>query len=530
MIARNKKRLFYTLLAGVLLAGHAEVEAKEWPRNSVDTLAILSYNDFHGAFASDGIIPGAARLVRRMNEERARYPHSIVVSGGDNFSGSYFSKITRGEPSRALYRAMGVEMSAIGNHEFDWGLPYLADTAAQDVPLVCANLTYAHTDDYPEWLVPYRIVERQLKDGSTLRVAFVGLTTTEIYFKTKPENLRGLQFTNPLGAACVQTVYQLRKEGNIDLVILLMHIGTDMRTPYRIIEENAFGLPYIDGLDAIISAHSHERVLDKVNNVPIIQAGCTTTHIGKLLFRIQEFDGRRDISFIGADTIPVSGAEDPGMRDAVQAIMDKYHLSERLADAKELLIHDRYVNKFDYSPVGALVSSAYARCFRAHTQGYENQPVIGVNHYGGIRASLPAGEITRLRAGNVLPFGSPVVAYQFDGKRLKKLLEDGRHNPNGFLQSAHLRLQLKEGKIERIFWLQDKREIEIKEDTPCVVTLDSFITDGGDGYDASLFQGYEIEAFNRQRIITTEAFMDYLKGIKRPITAASTRMPIIQNR
>ena len=57
------------------------------------------------------------------------------------------------------------------------------------------------------------------------------------------------------------------------MIILLMHIGTDMKMPYRITEENAQGLPFIDKVDAIISAHSHELVLDKIKNIPIIQAG-----------------------------------------------------------------------------------------------------------------------------------------------------------------------------------------------------------------------------------------------------------------
>ena len=68
---------------------------------------------------------------------------------------------------------------------------------------------------------------------------------------------------------------------------------------------------------------------------------------------------------------------------------------------------------------------------------------------------------------------------------------------------------------------------EIEDNTPCVVTLDAFITDGGDGYDASLFKGYEIPEFDKLGIISTDAFMDYLKGIKKPITVESTHMPVI---
>ena len=140
---------------------------------------------------------------------------------------------------------------------------------------------------------------------------------------------------------------------------------------------------------------------------------------------------------------------------------------------------------------------------------------------------LQRSDITRLRAGNILPFGSAIVAYRFDGKRLKKLLEDGRKNPNGFLQSSDLTLTLSGNKIEKIVYTRDGQKTEIEDNTPCVVTLDAFITDGGDGYDASLFKGYEIPEFDNLGIISTDAFMDYLKGIKKPITVESTHMPVI---
>ncbi len=522
-----RKQILSVISLGGALIAPLSAQDITTPPNTIDTLAILSFNDFHGAFAPDGNIPGAARLVRATQDERRRYPLSIVVSGGDNFSGSYFAKVTRGEPIKEMFEAMGVEMSAVGNHEFDWGLPFLADTASREVPLVAANITEERRYTHPDWLSPYRIVERELRNGSTLRVAFIGLTTTDTYLKTRPENLEGLQFTHPLGAACIQTVYQLRKEGRIDMIVLLAHIGTDMKAPYRITEENARGLPFIDKVDAILSAHSHERVLDKVNNVPIIQAGANGSHIGRLLFRIEEFEGHRDISFIRGDTLIVEGEEDPETREAVGRIMDKYRLDERLATAKEPLIHDYTINLFEYTPVGALVTTAYARRFLEEMPAYKGRPVIGVNHYGGIRASLPEGDITRLRAGNVLPFGTAIVAYRFDGRRLRRLLEEGRKNPNGFLQSSDLTLVMDGDRIGRIVYTRDGREREIKDDTPCVVTLDAYITDGGDGYDASLFKGYEIREFNRRGILSTDALMDYLREAREPITAESTHMPII---
>ena len=101
---------------------------------------------------------GAARLVQMTQNEKQRYPHSIVVSGGDNFSGSYFSKITKGEPIKEDVRGDGRGNVRIGNHEFDWGLPYLVDTAALNIP-PCGRQYHRREEIYSPQLVeslPYR--------------------------------------------------------------------------------------------------------------------------------------------------------------------------------------------------------------------------------------------------------------------------------------------------------------------------------------------------------------------------------------
>ncbi|MCS2661518.1 hypothetical protein NXW67_17920 [Bacteroides fragilis] len=107
---------------------------------SVDTLSLVSFNDFHGAFASDKGVPGAGKLVQTILTQKEQNKNTIVLSVGDNFSGSYFSRITRGNPLPEMFREMDVKMSAVGNHEFDWGLPYLTDTAKVYMNFVAANI------------------------------------------------------------------------------------------------------------------------------------------------------------------------------------------------------------------------------------------------------------------------------------------------------------------------------------------------------------------------------------------------------
>ena len=221
--------------------------------------------------------------------------------------------------------------------------------------------------------------------------------------------MSGLRFVNP-SRACERTIARLRQKERVDLIIVLAHIGTDMRDPRGFVEDDARDLPFIEGVDAIISGHTHEVVLRRVNDVPIVQAGVNGSHVGKLLFLIRDSAGIRRVDYMGGDTIRVAGSGHPAIRQAVGRIMDRYGLSEVLATAGETLTHDWDVNSLDFTPVGALVTSAYVHCFRKRMPAYADVPVVGVNHFGGIRASLPQGPITRLRAGNVLPFGSPVVA------------------------------------------------------------------------------------------------------------------------
>ena len=325
--------------------------------NVTDTLSLVSFNDFHGAFACDKGVPGAGQLVQTVLTQKEKNKNTIVLSVGDNFSGSYFSRITRGNPLPEMFQEMDVKMSAVGNHEFDWGLPYLTDTAKVYMNFVAANIITDRGDTL-EWAKPYRIVTLNLKNGGTVRVAFVGLTTTDTAHKTSPENIKGLAFVHPVYAARVETACRLKKEGKVDMVVLLMHIGTNMKNRDIIEEENAKLLPFLKGVDAIISGHSHEVVLSKVNDVPIIQAGVNGTHIGKLDFRVVKEEGGNRISYIGGDTIRTEGPSNAHIDSLVDKVLAVYGLSEKLILAKDALIHDRTINKWEYTPVGAYVTAA----------------------------------------------------------------------------------------------------------------------------------------------------------------------------
>lgn len=495
----------------------------------IDTISIITFNDFHGAFAKDRNIPGVGVFVQTILDEKQKHSNTIVVSAGDNFSGSYFSRKTRGNPLPELFKTIGLEVSAIGNHEFDWGLSFLKDSAAIYTDFVAANIVDINNIT-PKWVKPYKIVERKLKNGVIFRIAFVGLTTTGTPLKSNLGINSKLKFIHPLGAASIQTLYELKKEEPVDMIVLLTHIGTNMKIPSCFTEENAKILPYMDKISAIISGHSHNVVLKEINNVPIIQAGVNGSHIGKLLFQVCKNNGEINVSFIRGDTIRVAGKSNKEIENIVDKYIAENDFGQKLTSANDNMIHDRAINELLYTSVGAYVTASYSDCFENLNEDtvLKKLPVIGVNHFGGIRVGFYAGDITKLQAGNVLPFGGYVVAYNLNGKQLKKLLNEDLKTRSGRLQTSFLELEKHLDTVVSITYIKDGQKKIINNSAQCVVVTDIFLAAGGDGYDASIFLGHEIESFNIKRYETTNAFIDYLRKQK-TISNSLAPIPIIKD-
>lgn len=472
-------------------------------QDAKDTISIISFNDFHGMFLQDQHVPGAAALVGTVNSLRKNNPNAIVVSGGDNFSGSYFSLVTRGQLISPMFKHMNVELTAIGNHEFDWGLPYLKDTLATTIPVIAANVNDANMKGNP-WFAPYKIIERKMHDGKMLRIAFVGLTTTASAYKSKPGNLRGITFENPTGAFARTVLTDLRqKEKNVDMIIIVMHIGTNEHLLYPIEETNAEGLPFVDGLNGIVSAHSHEVVLDKINNVPIIQAGMYSNHVAMMRFLVRSYKGNRDISFLDADTVTTqSKLADAQMQKEIDNVANSMKLYEHLTYSKDDMIHDSNVNYYKFTGPGAYIAQSYAYTYsKMHPN--DKRPVIGANHFRGIRASIFKGDLTYIHAANLLPFGGKAIAYQFTGASLLKFFTIGRNSESGYMQTSGLTMKVNDKNQVTNIWYKGK---EIKPDEECVLVTDSYIAASNPYYSVSFF-AKPIAVIGE----TTEVFTNFLR-------------------
>ncbi|MDR2911831.1 MAG: 5'-nucleotidase C-terminal domain-containing protein [Alistipes sp.] len=504
------KRVLIIVLCLLTVTLHFGAHAQGGRR---DTITILSYNDFHGAFISGADAAGADNFIAALMAAKEGAPNPIILSGGDNFSGSYYSLMSRGEPHQVftLPISSGRVISAVGNHEFDWGGDYLLGTSCEYIDYVGANVTAKRDKKAFKRAVPdYRIVE-----SGALRIGVIGLTTPTTPFSGKQSYVRDFSFDAEFSSSVNRIARSLKAKDDVDLVILLMHIGTSMDGGTPSIDdsdkESERELRRIAGVDAIVSAHSHKLVrgdfaiANGTDRVPMIQAGNNGTHIGMMQFELYDEQVRCIKNSLIAVPVP-----NPQIKQLVDSISNASGFNEPVVRVTRELIHDRNINLHEFTDVGAIVTASYVREYE-QSMGRSTVPIIAVNHFKGIRTGISEGELSKAQVGNVLPFGGNLVAYKMTGAEIRRLFADGMDDSQsrGRLQTCNISFVMSGEEIVSVKWFDGVDFVEIADTTECVLLCDDFIAYGGDGYDADLFKNNRIEDFDIR--ITTDCLIKYLR-------------------
>ena len=463
------------------------------------TIDVLSFNDFHGNALESGKNVGAAKLTGVIKEYQSKETSNygvIPVSGGDIFQGTAISNLTQGEPEIEMMKAMGVEVSAVGNHEFDWGIDNFK-TWQEDgnFKFLAGNMIDEKTGEPVNYVEPYKIIE---KNG--IKIAFIGLATEETLTSTKAENTVGLKF-----ADYVETLNKyipIVKAEGADAIVALTHCGSYQdETTGEITGEGAeLAKAGVEGLDAIITAHSHKFVSGKVNDTPVVQAGYNGRGLSKLSFT---FDENNKLVSVEAETTKFQGNESTLPVDAeVAAKMEK--LQEKLSGIlgeHVTTLENRLNNDDKYSNLTELgVKVSETMRLVAGTQ-------VAVNNGGGIRRSLEAGEVTVGDMYEILPFDNYVETMEIKGSELKRVIQYGINPENiGWGQYAGIKVYYNPDTYEiNSMTLLDGTPIE--DDEYYTLATNDFMVTGGDGYD---FSG--ARNIKNTNICMRDSIMDYWKA------------------
>jgi 2',3'-cyclic-nucleotide 2'-phosphodiesterase (5'-nucleotidase family) len=253
MSVSKSKRIFLSLLVVMALAlPLVPVASAQGPVN----FTILHTNDFHGNLQVDyAARGGAANLAGYADAVKAEVgaDNVILLDAGDNMQGQPISNLLDGASVVDVWNMMGYKAAAVGNHEFDWGQDTLAARVAQsNFPWLGANIVLAGTNDHPNWVTPWTVV-----DVAGVKLGIIGLGYTETPGITRKGLTDGLEFQDPVAAVLR---YYDEVKAQSDALILLTHIGWDDRSEHKggqtiATELAAAGKP----VDLIIGGHSHEE-------------------------------------------------------------------------------------------------------------------------------------------------------------------------------------------------------------------------------------------------------------------------------
>ena len=437
------RKLLSCLLALALLLGGLAAYAEE--PVAANDVVILYTNDVHCAI--DDSIGYAGLAAYKKAFEKAGYD-VLLADNGDAVQGGPVGTLSKGEYVIDLMNAVGYNVATIGNHEFDYGMDqFMALAEKASFPYVSANFTDLEGNPV---LSPYVILE-----AGGRRIAFVGASTPETFTKSTPtyfQNEQGEYIYDfcqgedgvRLYEAVQKAVDAAREEG-AEFVVVLSHLGIDgSSVPYT----SSDLIVNTNGIDAVLDGHSHstigqEVVLNKDGEDVLLSSTGTK------------------LEAVGALTITAAGElstalhteslfQDDEMTAVVEDVKAQFSdtLSKVVASSQvDLIINDPTAVDAEGKPIriirnqetnlGDLCADAYRMVSGAD---------IGIVNGGGVRAQIPAGDITFEQIIKVHPFGNAMCVIETTGQQILDALEmSARKLPDengGFLHVSGLTLTI----------------------------------------------------------------------------------------
>ena len=450
------------LLAAVAISVAVGGWSQDW------TVTILHTNDTHSQ------LENMARQASLIDEIRLQVPDALLLHAGDAVMGTLYYTVHKGLAEAWVLEQMGFTAMALGNHEFNEGPRGLAKFADQvSFPLLCANFDFTGEPLLHGRIVPYIVVE-----AGGGRVGILGLTTESTSWSSNPGP--NIEIHDPFAAARtavaeltalgVHAIVALSHLGwerdlelarsvtGIDIVVgghshtlpdtypavverTLVNLNTatseELQTlrgigpalAQRIIDYRQTHGPFqtieditkVSGIGSATLAGIRDRisVVDAVVPALVVQAGERALHVGWLEATFDEGGVLRSWrgELIPVDKSPMNAqieAQLAVFREPIAALK-----GEVIGETKVDLDGERGHVRTRETNLGNLIADAML--WKAAPAGAQ----IAVQNGGGIRGSIPMGQITLGQALEVLPFGNYLVVLTLTGEQILAALENG---------------------------------------------------------------------------------------------------------
>ena len=428
-------------LSGLALAEEADAAAS-------NGVVILYTNDVHCAIDTNIGYAGVAAYEKAY--EDAGYD-VLLVDCGDAVQGAAVGTLSTGEYIVDIMNEVGYDVATIGNHEFDYGMDRFNELVEMaEYPYVSANFTDLEGNTI---LSPYAVLE-----AGGYSIAFVGASTPETFSKSTPTYFQdeegnfiysfcGGNDGADLYAAVQAAVDDARAEG-ADYVVVLSHLGTEASSvPYTSTDLIA----NTSGIDVVLDGHSHsvwEMEIEQNKDGEDVVMSSTGTQLTALGSLTIDAEGNLATQ-LHTETI-FQDDETAAFIDGIEAQYADTLATVVATSDVDLTIYDPTETDADGNPIrlirsqetnlGDLCADAY--------RAISGADIAFVNG-GGIRDSIPAGDITYEQIIAVHPFGNALCVVEATGQEILDALEMSvRHVPDetgGFLQVSGLTFEVNMG-------------------------------------------------------------------------------------
>ncbi|MBQ3062016.1 MAG: bifunctional metallophosphatase/5'-nucleotidase, partial [Lachnospiraceae bacterium] len=396
-----------------------ETNAGDLEKVDNSDIVVLFTNDVHCGIEEGLGYAGVASYKDRMLDKT---PYVTLVDCGDAIQGDYIGVISNGEYIVDIMNEVGYDMAILGNHEFDYGMEQLSKLIDKaKASYMACNITYTGKGESALSKVkPYEI-----KEYGDTKIAYIGVSTPETTTKsTHTYFMEDGEFVYDFAGGNGDEFYDLVqknidecKDKGADYIFLLTHLGDAMESsPYTSTELVA----QIEGVDVVLDAHSHSTVACRVlkdevgEEVLVASTGTKLDNMGQVVITtdgniytglVDHYEYKDEEVDKYISNIKAQYEEEMGKKVASSDIGLSCSNEEGIR-----LVRNRE------TAIGNLCADAYRIVGGAD---------VGMVNGGGIRADLPAGDITYADIIGVHPFGNTLCVAKVSGQEIADVLEIG---------------------------------------------------------------------------------------------------------
>ncbi|MFI5144875.1 MAG: bifunctional metallophosphatase/5'-nucleotidase [Ignavibacteria bacterium] len=403
-----KNIIYFIILFLLLPFGEA---GRGFSQDNIREIRILHWNDFHAhnlpikstkKDSSGNTITyyygGTSDMLGYLN--KYRNSHSLVLVGGDDFQGTPISNITKGKSQIELLNLYNIDAFVLGNHEFDYG-QYALDSSLSEAQFnyLSSNLFYSPKNSTfgKQWLI---------KELNGVKIGIIGLVPPNLDELTLPRNIDRAKVLNR--DSVLSADITVLKNEKCNLIVLLTHEGVD--------EDKLVAEKFYKDVDVIVGGHSHTPLFKPVidSGVIIVQAGAFSRWLGELDLKV-DLDKDTVTHYYGKliETVMDSSVYDKAAAEKVDEMESgiKKEMEEVIGKLESGWKNSHY----NESNLGDFESDAFRKI--AGTD-------IAFINGGGLRKSLPKGDITVRDIWEINPFGNEIMKFSITGTQLKQMLQN----------------------------------------------------------------------------------------------------------